>query len=516
MAPSLKVAILAGSTSWIDAKPNKHPYDPQAAIGWEAFHYGFLAADWQHAQAEYYRTRKMQTIEESSDDESTTIAINIDEEKPKKRKIIKTGPVWSAKLIEFLWLNLKSAWKERCDHLHDRDGKIAKQRRREEIQKKITSLYDLKPLLSAADRPLLDSKSLYYRINQKTYQMEHWYESNVRVIHYCVQKQQERIKQGNKDIRNFFTRIEQQDTDDISETTTVHAPLDNISISNQSLHDEPIHHPTDKNHPISTARTATFQHRGKISSHHSPHTLTTGNPTPRYHSDSDSNTTSDSDNSDDDQSTITSPPRSRQCHQPNKQSNTETNKSTSSQSDDQSHSDSSLPSIDSESSYQPSESTCPAPAKKPSTASKLASTLVRNLRISPSSTRKNTSKTTSTNSSSSHSSLKTQDPCSTRTPPLSTSKQQTKRSSMKHYKNRPQRNQNDAAPAAKRQRLNQPTPQARPAKQKWDRLPAMNHDDRQRQATKKRCLQTIVAHRKQRKTNDISIFDLFFNDQSNI
>jgi uncharacterized protein YeeX (DUF496 family) len=46
---------------------------------------------------------------------------------------------------------MKRAWKERSDKLHDRDGTIAKQRRQEEISKKIKALYELKPLLSAAD-----------------------------------------------------------------------------------------------------------------------------------------------------------------------------------------------------------------------------------------------------------------------------------------------------------------------------------------------------------------------------
>jgi hypothetical protein len=53
-APKLKVAILAGCTTWLDAKPNTHYYNPQASIGWEAFHYGYLAAEWQHEQAAHY------------------------------------------------------------------------------------------------------------------------------------------------------------------------------------------------------------------------------------------------------------------------------------------------------------------------------------------------------------------------------------------------------------------------------------------------------------------------------
>jgi hypothetical protein len=50
------------------------------------------------------------------------------------------------------------------------------------------------------------------------------------------------------------------------------------------------------------------------------------------------------------------------------------------------------------------------------------------------------------------------------------------------------------------------------------RHPAMSTEELHRYQHKKRRLATLVAHRKQRKTNDISIFDLFDmeNELSNI
>jgi hypothetical protein len=517
MAPRLKVAILAGSTSWLDAKPNNHPYNPQAHIGWDAFHYGFIAAEWQHEQAEYYRTKSNNSTDpNSSEDDETIIEIDQDEVTPKKKKIVKTGTVWSSKLIEFLWLQMKRAWKERSDKLHDRDGTIAKQRRREEISKKITALYELKPLLSAADQPLLDSKSLYYRLNQKTHQMEHWYDNNVRVIHFCVQQHKERTRKGNRDIRNFFDRVD-RDTDDTSDTDTTsnHAPQDDISLSNQSVIEDTTINPTDPLLPITTARTTTSKHRDNTTIQKNQ-TDNTNNIIPRNHRDNDSDTNSnnsDSDADSDEDSTVATP----RFHKPDESTTTDQSNTIKSTTQSQvSTSDNSITSI-SESSYQPSEPSCQTPAKKQNTASKPASTLARNHRILPNSTRRSTSRATNINSSSNHSLRRTHDQCTTRTPPPSTSRLPMTRSSMKHSRNRHPRNQNDAAPAAKRQRQNQITPQAaRLARPKWDKLPAMTPEELQRHAKKKRCLQTLVAHRKQRKTNDISIFDLYFNDQSNI
>jgi hypothetical protein len=54
-SPTVESAILSGTTYWLDNRPNTHNIDPQSNIGWEAFHYGFIAQEWQNLQDDHYR-----------------------------------------------------------------------------------------------------------------------------------------------------------------------------------------------------------------------------------------------------------------------------------------------------------------------------------------------------------------------------------------------------------------------------------------------------------------------------
>jgi hypothetical protein len=134
-APTIEQAILAGTTTWLNAKENTHHYNPQAAIGWELFHYGFLAAEWQHTQEQHYqelqlkKTQQQQTIVPPDPSLSTSPdTIDLTKTgKQKKKKIVLTGPVWASKLIETLWLNLHTAWTSRCTDLHSKEDDAARE-----------------------------------------------------------------------------------------------------------------------------------------------------------------------------------------------------------------------------------------------------------------------------------------------------------------------------------------------------------------------------------------------------
>ena len=116
--PTIKAAIIAGSNAWLDGCPNTHQYDPQHNIGWEEFHYGFIAAEWQHKQEEYYRYETFdrnynredrdtvdatanKTEEQNDDKHQEYICIDVKDKKKEKHKV-NTGAIWSLKLIEFL------------------------------------------------------------------------------------------------------------------------------------------------------------------------------------------------------------------------------------------------------------------------------------------------------------------------------------------------------------------------------------------------------------------------------
>jgi hypothetical protein len=240
--PSLEAAILDGITTWLDNKPNTHKYDPQAAIGWEQFHYGYIAQAWQTQQEEYYKTQSAKTRSKQQHQadhrqantifemaipqqitakDSSALQGNANKSDPtttkkKQKKIVKTGPVWAAKLIECIWLNMRSAWDHRNKAIHEQETTESQERYREELEKKIEFLYSQKKFLSAADRHYYHDKSLAERLLDSNQVLERWYDNNVKVIMYCIKEQQERERRGHKDIRTYFTPAK-------SKTSIIHA-----------------------------------------------------------------------------------------------------------------------------------------------------------------------------------------------------------------------------------------------------------------------------------------------------
>ena len=129
---------------------------------------------------------------------------------------------------------MRLAWDARCKEVHSKDNA---QRRLTEIVGKVKALYELKRLMLTADWPMLERPSLAERLKQLTKQLEHWYESNYRMIYYCVQEQKSCKKKGFKDIQMFFpARKRTQDTptnNDDSESSDDESIADSI-IANEN------------------------------------------------------------------------------------------------------------------------------------------------------------------------------------------------------------------------------------------------------------------------------------------
>ena len=134
-------------------------------------------------------TKNNGTQQEANND-GTTGTQTYEKDKSRK-KIVKTGPVWAAKLIELIWLNMRGAWDKRNKQLHDKESSESQSRYREEIEKKIEFLYSQKRLMSVADWHYYHDISLAERLLQSTQDLDRWYDNNVKVITYCVKEQQE-------------------------------------------------------------------------------------------------------------------------------------------------------------------------------------------------------------------------------------------------------------------------------------------------------------------------------------
>jgi hypothetical protein len=344
-SPVVENAILDGSTTWLDNKPNHNTTDPQAKIGWEAFHYGFIAREWQTMQELHYQQNKNNRENTTTSKphiiptfdmhfptpENTDQTPNPSDQQPKedgkqkkKKKIVKTGPVWASKLIELIWLNMRSAWDIRNKILHDKETTESQERYREEIEKKVEFLYSQKHLLSAADRHYF-YPSLAERLLQSTQEIEHWYDNNVQVIMYCIKEQQERETKGNRDIRTYFHPKPTTNTPtpsppqihsmpSTSTTTDTHEsqPISKVSITNTTTTNQNLDTPRSRstdpitttpprqretspnttNTPMSTATTNTMTSQLNHISHNS--NLDTISPQSTFSSDSSTTTDQDS------------------------------------------------------------------------------------------------------------------------------------------------------------------------------------------------------------------------------
>ena len=69
------------------------------------------------------------TTKEEQDDDTNQEYIYIDvKDKKKEKHKVNTGEIWSLKLIEFLWKQLRVAWDARNKEVHSKDNKAAQQR----------------------------------------------------------------------------------------------------------------------------------------------------------------------------------------------------------------------------------------------------------------------------------------------------------------------------------------------------------------------------------------------------
>jgi hypothetical protein len=171
-------AMVAGLDAWLDQRKNTHTLDHQKEIGWHQCFLGFLSAKWGQQQQEHYN--------------------KLGEEKL-------TARTWGMKIIQYLWVQAKKAWKIRNDKAHDDNDLEAKSRYREELERKVRHLYKYENQLSASDRDIL-AEPIEVRLKDKTYALENWYEETRVLIQDCVRDFNAITEKGLQDIRNFLTR----------------------------------------------------------------------------------------------------------------------------------------------------------------------------------------------------------------------------------------------------------------------------------------------------------------------
>jgi hypothetical protein len=137
-----------------------------------------------------------------------------------------TGEQWTRKLIEFLWTQSNTLWKDRCAAVHapgEESPDNSSARTRQAAQTRVELAYAHAPLMLAHDRRVLDVP-LEERLQSRTSELLAWVKTMLPVINQSVRDAQAQIRTGHRDIRGFISRATAVTTD---QTATI--PIDTSS-----------------------------------------------------------------------------------------------------------------------------------------------------------------------------------------------------------------------------------------------------------------------------------------------
>ena len=174
--PSLRADIVQGVTAWLTQ--DDLPFELET--GWDTVLRGYVVHRWTTEQERYYR------------------AHGFDAKK-------KTGIGWAVKLTTFFWFRTHNLWKQRCNDIHDRDQKEKLSREHQEAITKTRAIYSRRNDMLHSDQVLLDM-SLEDRLRRPARSLMAWVRSTMPVVKISVREKSELMRQGCRDIRDFFIR----------------------------------------------------------------------------------------------------------------------------------------------------------------------------------------------------------------------------------------------------------------------------------------------------------------------
>ena len=188
--------------------------DHQNKIGWDNIIRGWTNKMWQTQQEKHLRQ-------------------NFPDNKTKAEK----GKNWSLYLIEWLWSQGHSLWKDRCDKAHEKTGRSETAQQRSMVEAKVTALYKQAEHVGYLDRHKMFSLALKLKIKESAPRLERWLELPTPAVKQAVRDYSKRLRKQSQDIRKFFRHDSVQVTTmgtgnktneiDNTTTTTTVPPEDN-------------------------------------------------------------------------------------------------------------------------------------------------------------------------------------------------------------------------------------------------------------------------------------------------
>ena len=186
--PSITKELLQASKQWLAGELEDFTTHPQAMIGWNLFHRGFLAKTWSERQTFFARTTRPESlIERKAKDKLTQ---------------------WPEIIIQFIWTELHQLWKTGCDWVHRKNEQHASTQDQLRANAATRALYKHDTEIGYQDRKIFDI-TLEKRLEKHTPRdLFAWVASMQPAIFKARKEYIHRSVENMPDIRTFFDKLE--------------------------------------------------------------------------------------------------------------------------------------------------------------------------------------------------------------------------------------------------------------------------------------------------------------------
>jgi hypothetical protein len=181
--PTIQKELLQASKAWLAGDLEDYSTHPQAMIGWNLLHRGFISKTWREQQNFYIRMYRPDLGKDS-----------------KEREILAR---WPEVIIQFIWTEFHQLWKTRCDWVHRKTEEHVSMQDQIRSQAAVRALYQHADDIGYHDRRIFEMP-LEERIKHSPRDLFAWVSSMQPAILQARRQNKQRSISNTHDIRDYF------------------------------------------------------------------------------------------------------------------------------------------------------------------------------------------------------------------------------------------------------------------------------------------------------------------------
>jgi hypothetical protein len=185
--PNIQDEILQASTSWLKGELQDYSTHPQAMIGWNLLHRGFMSKTWSERQKFYVRMYRPDLGRDSKE----------------REKLDR----WAEVIIQFIWTELHQLWKNRCEWVHRKTEQHSSTQDQIRASASVRALYQHANDIGYHDRKIFDMP-MEDRLKHSPRDLFAWVSSMQPAIVQARRQHAQRSTSNTHDIRDYFIQPE--------------------------------------------------------------------------------------------------------------------------------------------------------------------------------------------------------------------------------------------------------------------------------------------------------------------